>query len=294
MSIALRLYCVSCDRVSKSRVERLFPAEPFCATDCLGFPPSRSSPVGLLEASLTGSEGYHLMKMRPLHSRGGEPNSISALFFPQRMTETHPPLDDPRQSQIFYLRETAIRRVVVPLARVLFAPAMRLQVEMRASLPVDGGCIVAANHLGNLDVFALQFAVPRPLFFMAKSELFGNPLAGWLLRNLGAFPVQRSSSDQWAMDHARRVLDAGLVLGMFPEGTRSRGSGLAVARTGAARLALEKGVPIVPVGITGSRGLWRSPLRRTAVRVMLLPPLLPKADDDPLSLTERVMFALAA
>ena len=161
-------------------------------------------------------------------------------------------------------------------------------------MPQDGACIVAANHVANQDVFPLQFAVPRPLFFMAKAELFGNPLLGWLLRQLGAFPVERGASDQWAMDHARRVLDAGLALGMFPEGTRSRGRGLTVARTGAARLAIEKALPIVPVGVAGSNDLRPTLCRRTLVRVTLLPPMFPRPQDDPLSLTERVMFALAA
>jgi 1-acyl-sn-glycerol-3-phosphate acyltransferase len=204
------------------------------------------------------------------------------------------PQIDPRNSQTFYVRETPTRRIVVGLARMLFAPLMQLEVEGHPNLPGERACVVAANHVTNLDVFPLQFALPRPLFFMAKSELFASPVMDWLVRQLGAFPVQRGASDPWAMDHARLVLDSGLVLGMFPEGTRSGGRGLGVAKTGAARLAIEKKVPIVPVGITGTQGLLGGFPRRKPVLVRLSPPIFPQPDDDPLSLTERVMFALAA
>jgi 1-acyl-sn-glycerol-3-phosphate acyltransferase len=171
---------------------------------------------------------------------------------------------------------------------------MTLSVQGAENLPRDAACIVVANHLTNLDVFPLQFALPRPIFFMGKAELFANPLLAWLLRQLGGFPVQRGASDQWAMDHARRVLEGGLVLGMFPEGTRWGARGLKVAKTGAARLSIEKNVPIVPVGIDGSQLIFRGFPRRKPVRVTVSPPIYPRPDDDPLSLIERTMFALAA
>jgi 1-acyl-sn-glycerol-3-phosphate acyltransferase len=171
---------------------------------------------------------------------------------------------------------------------------MTLSVQGEENLPRDGACIVAANHLTTLDVFPLQLALQRPIFFMGKAELFTNPLLAWLMRQLGGFPVQRGASDQWAMDHARRVLEAGLALGMFPEGTRSGGTGLKVAKTGAARLSIEKHAPIVPVGIDGSQEIFRGFPRRRQVRVTVSAPIFPRSDDDPLSLIERAMFALAA
>lgn len=201
---------------------------------------------------------------------------------------------DARESQRFYLRETRFRRATVAAARLVFRPVLSLRVEGVANMPGEGACVVAANHLTTLDVFPLQFALPRPIFFMAKAELFANPAFGLLLRNLGAFPVQRGASDQWAMDHARQILDRGLVLGMFPEGTRSRGRGLAVAKTGAARLAIDKGVPVVPVAIDASQEPFRAFSGRSSVRICVSAPVYPRPDDDPLSLTERVMFALAA
>lgn len=205
------------------------------------------------------------------------------------LTET-----DPRDLQTFYLRETPLRKALVPPVRALFSLVMNLSVQGVENLPRDAACIIAANHLGTLDVFPLQFALPRPIFFMGKAELFTNPLLAWLMRQLGGFPVQRGASDQWAMDHARRVLDGGLALGMFPEGTRSGARGLRVAKTGAARLSIEKAVPIVPVGIDGSQAMFSSLPRRKHVRVTVSAPIFPRPDDDPLSLTERAMFALAA
>jgi 1-acyl-sn-glycerol-3-phosphate acyltransferase len=201
---------------------------------------------------------------------------------------------DPRDSQTFFLHETRVRRMTVGLARALFGLVMTLSVDGAENLPRDAACIVAANHLTTLDVFPLQFGLPRPIFFMAKAELFANPLLAWLVRQLGAFPVQRGASDQWAMDHARRVLEGGLALGMFPEGTRSGGRGLKVAKTGAARLSIEKSVPIVPVGIDGSQAMFSGFPRRKRVRITVSAPIYPRTDDDPLSLTERAMFALAA
>ena len=87
---------------------------------------------------------------------------------------------------------------------------------------------------------------------MGKAELFKHPALDWLLRQLGGFPVNRGAHDEWAMQHARGVLEHGQVLGIFPEGRRNRGSGLQQAKTGAARLAIEAGCQIVPVALQGT------------------------------------------
>jgi len=194
----------------------------------------------------------------------------------------------------YLLHETAARKAIVGLARLLFRFVMTLQVDGLENLPSEGACILVANHVTNLDVFPLQLSVPRPIFFMAKAELFSNAFLGWLAREVGAFPVRRGASDLWAMEHARRVLENSLILGMFPEGTRSRSRGLSVARTGAARLAIERNVPLIPAGVEGTGSFLHGFPHRNPVRVSLSRPIFPQPDDDPLSLTERVMFALAA
>ena len=171
---------------------------------------------------------------------------------------------------------------------------MVMKVDGVENLPRQGACILASNHLSNLDVFPMQLALPRPLFFMGKAELFKNPILGWVFRQLGGFPVQRGVSDQWALTHARKVLDKGLILAMFPEGTRSKNRGLSVAKTGAARLAIEKDIPIIPLAHYGSDKLFTRFPHRSGVHLFVSPPIFPEVDDDPLSLTDRVMFTLAS
>ena len=156
--------------------------------------------------------------------------------------------------------------------------------------------IVAANHVTNFDVFPMQISLPRPIFYMAKDSLFKNPIAALALRNVGAFPVDRKlgGKDEWAMDHARKVLDNGLTLGMFPEGTRSRGNGLGLAKTGVARFAIEKQVPVIPMAITGSDKFFRELPKRNPVRVEMCPPLFPDPGETSIAFTDRIMFCMAA
>ena len=95
------------------------------------------------------------------------------------------------------------------------------------------------------------------------------------------------------MNHALKILRHGQVLGMFPEGTRSKGGGLKVAKTGSARLAIEADCPIIPMTVVGSDRFFERFPRRTRVQITLLPPLLPKPNESPLALTDRLMFTLA-
>jgi 1-acyl-sn-glycerol-3-phosphate acyltransferase len=95
------------------------------------------------------------------------------------------------------------------------------------------------------------------------------------------------------MRHAAKILDHGLTLGMFPEGTRPKGKGLAVAKTGTARLALDANCPVVPMAVVGSDQFFKRFPHRTRVRITILPSLLPRPGENPLTLTERLMFTLA-
>ena len=204
---------------------------------------------------------------------------------------THP--IDPREKKKYYLRDTPQRHLMVGAARVIFKLVMKLNVSGLENLPPQGPVILAANHVTNFDVFPMQFALSRPIFFMGKAELFRNPLLEVLLRNLGGFPVNRGEKDQWAIRQAAKVLKYGQVLGMFPEGKRSRGRGLAVAKTGVARLALETKSPIVPVAVIGSDKFFERFPHRARVSIELLQPIVPKPGETPLALTDRLMFTLA-
>jgi len=212
------------------------------------------------------------------------------------MTDASPlstPELDPRYQKKYYFADTFQRRALIVLARTLFLPIMKYQVSGVENLPPEGPVILVANHVTNFDVFPMQFSVPRVIFFMAKAELMKNPIMDVLLRNLSAFPVNRGEKDQWSMDHALKVLRHGQVLGMFPEGTRSKGRGLSVAKTGSARLAIETNCPILPMTVLGSDRFFKRFPHRTRVHITILPPIYPKENETPLALTDRVMFTLA-
>lgn len=200
---------------------------------------------------------------------------------------------DPRDKLHFSFRATPFRKFVVFAVGNFFKLIMDLDVQGVENLPADGAVVLAANHITNFDVIPMQLSIPRPIFFMGKSSLFKMPIFEAAIRDLGAFPVHRGEKDEWALRHAARVLEHRQVLGMFPEGTRSKGRGLSVARTGSARLALDANCPIVPMAVIGTDGFFKRFPRRTHVTIKLLPPMLPNPGETPLSLMDRVMFALA-
>jgi 1-acyl-sn-glycerol-3-phosphate acyltransferase len=200
---------------------------------------------------------------------------------------------DPRDRKKYYLKDSPARQFIFWLIRLFFDSVTVLKMEGRENCPLDGPVIIAANHVTNFDAFPMQFAVPRAICYMGKAELFNTPL-DLILRVLCAFPVNRGEKDEWALRHAHKILAQGQTLGMFPEGTRSKGRGLAVAKTGTARMAIEMNCPIIPVTVVGTDQVLKKFPRRTALTIKLLPPILPNSNDTPLSLTDRLMFTLAA
>lgn len=200
---------------------------------------------------------------------------------------------DPRANKKYHYQMTPIRHILTETARrvfVLFTETMVSQVDM---LPDSGGVILAANHLTNFDVFPIQFATQRPIFFMGKAELFKNPLMDFVYRQMGGFPVHRGERDEWAMEHAREVLERGLVLGMFPEGTRSHASGLRLAKTGTARLSLITRCPIMPAALYGTQKITKRFPKQTLIHLSFGKLIYPDQNESTLSLTDRLMFALA-
>jgi 1-acyl-sn-glycerol-3-phosphate acyltransferase len=204
------------------------------------------------------------------------------------------PENDPRPNLHYPLAETRFHKIMIALARWVFKPIMVMDILGLENLPKSGAAIVASNHMTNFDVFPLQLALPRPLFFMGKAELFQIGFMHAVFRQMGGFPVYRGERDAWALDHSTRILAAGQLLAMFPEGTRSRGRGLSVAKTGVARLALEANAPIVTVSIDGSQRFFKQFPRRNHVRVVVAPPIHPVHGESAISLTDRVMYTMAA
>ena len=144
------------------------------------------------------------------------------------------------------------------------------------------GAILAGNHVSYLDPVLMWCVAPRPIHFMAKRELWRVRWLGWLLDRFWAFPVDRSGADKEAISTGTRLLEAGDLLGVFPEGTRKRHDGdeLGEAHGGAAFMALRAGVPIVPVAFVGTEDAWpagrRFP-RFVRVEVRIGQPVYPEA-----------------
>lgn len=200
---------------------------------------------------------------------------------------------DPRERRKYYYDVTLLRRIATSTLRLLFRLVSVMQATGVENLPMEGPVVLSANHMSFFDMFPMQFALPRPIFFMAKAELHNNPILDAVLRPLGSFPVERGAHDEWAFRHAREVLEHGQVLGIFPEGTRSRGLGLRSAKTGAARLAIDMGCPIVPLAVEGTQRMFHGFPERTLVCITVGKPIYPQHSETALALTDRMMFALA-
>lgn len=135
----------------------------------------------------------------------------------------------------------------------------RPKVEGLEHVPHSGPVILASNHLAVADSFYLPLVVRRRITFLAKSEYFtGTGIKGrllaWFYTVAGQVPIDRTDADaaQAALHTAQRLLDQGKLLGMYPEGTRSPDGRLYKGKTGLARLALETGVPVIPVAMIGT------------------------------------------
>jgi 1-acyl-sn-glycerol-3-phosphate acyltransferase len=147
------------------------------------------------------------------------------------------------------------RTVVSPLVRMVYRPI----IEGRENVPKKGAVILASNHMSFIDSIAIPVASPRAVHFLAKSSYFeGTGVKGWASRvfftAVGASPVRRGAGQAAldALDQHKTMLEEGLAVALYPEGTRSLDGRLYKGRTGVAFLALQTGAPVVPVGIVGT------------------------------------------
>lgn len=154
----------------------------------------------------------------------------------------------------------AVDLVYWTVGKGLIAGATHLLVSLRSygteRLPREGGCVVAANHFAFIDVPALGTICPRRLVFVAKNELFDHPGFSQLIRAHGTLAIRRGESDREALRRMRETVRRNDALGLFVEGTRQRSGVPGEAKPGAAMIAIQEGVPVVPVAIHGSQD-WR-------------------------------------
>ncbi|AGX05311.1 MULTISPECIES: lysophospholipid acyltransferase family protein [Bacillaceae] len=130
-------------------------------------------------------------------------------------------------------------------------PIYRFEVIGKENFPAEGGVLLCSNHIDNLDPPVVGITAPRPVHFMAKEELFNLPVLGTIVRNLNAFPVKRGMSDREALRKGIGLLKEGNVLGLFPEGTRSKTGELGKGLAGAGFFALRAPAHVVPCAIIG-------------------------------------------
>jgi 1-acyl-sn-glycerol-3-phosphate acyltransferase len=168
----------------------------------------------------------------------------------------------------------------------LFRPPLRfgtrlywgLQFAGTEHIPAAGPLIIAPNHVTFADPVLVSIPVRRPVFYMAWDVLFRIPVFSWVIRRLRAFPVDIESADPRATREAVRLLDAGEVVMIFPEGSRSPDGRLQRFKLGAFRLACSRGVPILPVTILGGHEAWppgRVLPRPGRLTIVYHPPIIP-------------------
>ena len=192
-------------------------------------------------------------------------------------------------------RERGVNPLVLWLIRAILQPFFHIYFRMvrigREHIPAEGPVILASNHRSFIDPFLIGTMVRRPVYYVAKRELFEyHPVLTWLLSALGAFPVDRGAGDDQMIDTAKGILARGGIVLMFPEGTRTRPGSLGKPKRGVGRLALETGAPVVPIAVIGTDDIrkgWR--LRPRKVRLRAGRPLtFPKVEDASPELAKAV------
>lgn len=146
-----------------------------------------------------------------------------------------------------------MKEVLRLLLRIIFAVFYRVEIKGLQNVPAEGPALLCANHLGELDMFFIGYRLKRLIRWVAKAELFKNPLLGAVITWLGAIPIKRGKTDVSSAKNIFRLLREGHIVGIFPEGTRTRGKDLSKIKVKPAfvKYAIESEVPILPVGIKG-------------------------------------------
>jgi 1-acyl-sn-glycerol-3-phosphate acyltransferase len=167
----------------------------------------------------------------------------------------------------------ALRTLVRPLAVLLFD----LKVYGTNNIPATGGVLIVSNHQSYLDPILLPLQLERPLNYIAKSELFSNPLAAWFLRSiLNAFPVRQGHTDVRAVKETIHRLQEGHLMNIYPEGARTADGKIAPLQRGVGLIVERAGAAVVPAVIVGAFEAWplqRKFPRRRPVCIQFGPPL---------------------
>lgn len=219
--------------------------------------------------------------MNPSESEASNPPTGKAAATPSAVDYERGTLRGWPRSLVRWLLLQAIR------------PFVKLTLVGLEHVPARAPFLFVANHLHNADPVLLEIALNRPIHFMAKQELFRNPVLAWFIRRLGTFPVDRGRPDRAAIRHAEALLANGIPVGMFPEGTRSTTGALQPAFPGAGLIAVRSRAEILPASIVGTERLFsnqpqddhdpgsvRSRFRRPRVTIRFGSPVVLQMPDD--------------
>ncbi|HEX6027153.1 MAG TPA: 1-acyl-sn-glycerol-3-phosphate acyltransferase [Solirubrobacter sp.] len=175
-------------------------------------------------------------------------------------------------------RTKGVNPIVYWLMRAWLQPFAHLYWRLsrigREHVPAEGPVLFVCNHRSFIDPFIIGLCSRRPVYYVAKEEIFKIPFVGWLVSALGAFPVRRGAGDADMIETAKAILDRGDPVLIFPEGTRTRPGALGKPKRGVGRLALETGATVVPVAMIGTEAIrkgWR--IRPHKIRVRIGAPL---------------------
>ncbi len=196
-----------------------------------------------------------------------------------------------------------VYRPVVTFARGVFRSLdLRFTVDGAENIPLTGGAVIASNHVGYLDFAFIGYGArmrgKRLVRFLAKKEVFDHKVSGPLMRGMRHIPVDRAAG---AGSYAESVeaLKRGELVGMFPEATISPSFCLKDFKAGAARMAIDAGVPLVPAIVWGSQRVWTKGRKRALTKNRHIPisllygaPLHPQPGDDPAVVTEQLKAAM--
>nr|MBC7245226.1 1-acyl-sn-glycerol-3-phosphate acyltransferase [Chloroflexota bacterium] len=198
---------------------------------------------------------------------------------------------------------TLVQKIVLLVLRGLINILCRVDAEQLKKVPAHGPLILVANHVNFLDVPLLfVYLQPRRVTAFAKIETWDNPILGFLFTLFDAIPLHRGEADTVAFRRALAELEAGHILAIAPEGTRSRHGRLQRGRPGAVMLALRTGAPLLPVVYYGGENFYRnlSRLQRTDFHIVVGQPFYIQANEVKITrevrwqITDEVMYQLAA
>jgi len=140
------------------------------------------------------------------------------------------------------------------LTNIIFKLFFRVEIVNADKVPSTGPALFCANHNTMLDMFFLGYRLKRWIYWMGKEELFRNPITSFIFKSLGSFPIKRGAGDVGSIKNAFKILQEGHIVGIFPHGTRIDPAKIdsAKIKPGAAMIAVNAGVPIIPAHIKGS------------------------------------------